>query len=514
MIEEAGVLRDTQFVPTSELQQRAARAATGFAKLGIDATGAVAILMRNDHAVFEASFAASMLGAAPVPINWHGSADEVGYVLGDSGAKVLIGHADLLRPLLAGIPDEVAVIGLPTPPEVADECGLDAASCALPAGVESWADWRDQFPPWSQAPPAEPHSMIYTSGTTGRPKGVRRFPASTVPPARAAAFQADLLRVLGLGPGARTVITGPMYHSAPNVYGLMAARLGAFVVLMPRFDAEGLLRLVERHRITALHLVPTMFVRLLQLPEQVRAQYDLSSLVHLAHAAAPCPPEVKRAIIDWFGPIVWEYYGGTETSAVVGCSSEEWLAHPGTVGRPLATCTVQLYDDAGDRPPAGVPGEIFMRAGGMPDFTYQGRPEARAEAERDGLISCGDVGYFDGDGYLHLCDRKRDMIISGGVNIYPAEIEACLLGLPGVRDCAVFGVPDAEFGESVAAAIETRPEHLITADLVRDHVRAHLAGFKAPKVVEFHEQLPREDSGKVFKRRLRDPHWAGSGRSI
>jgi len=511
--EEAGVLRGTDFVPAEQLQARAARAATGLSKLGVDATGTVAILMRNDHAVFEASFAAARLGAAPVPINWHGSAEEVDYVLRDAGATVLVGHTDLLRPLLAGLPADLAVLGVPTPSDIAQRCGLAPQACALPDGVDEWGSWRDQFEPWSHAPPAEPHTMVYTSGTTGRPKGVRRLPA-TIDPEAAAVFYAEVFKVLGLGPGARTVITGPLYHSAPNLYGLSASRLGGFLVLQPRFDAEELLQLIEGHRITALHLVPTMFVRLLQLPEAVRRRYDLSSLQHIAHAAAPCPPDIKRAIIEWFGPIVWEYYGGTETSAVVACDSEEWLAHPGTVGRPVATATVRIYDDAGLQPAAGIPGEIFMRAAGMPDFTYQGRPEARAEVERDGLISCGDIGYFDADGYLHLCDRKRDMIISGGVNIYPAEIEACLLGLPGVRDCAVFGVPDAEFGESVAAAIETEPGHAITADGVRDHVRSHLAGFKAPKVVEFHDQLPREDSGKVFKRRLREPHWAGSGRTI
>ncbi len=513
MSESAGVLRGTEYVSTAELQARAARAASGFDALSVGSSDTVGLLLRNDHALFEASVAAAMLGAAPVPINWHGSAEEILYVLRDAKASVLVAHADLLRPIVDALPEELAVLCVPTPADVGEPYGIEPEARDVPDGITAWAAWRDHFEPWNGDPAAEPLSMIYTSGTTGNPKGVRRLPGTADPAATAPLFE-DVFRVLGMRPGMRTVITGPMYHSAPNVYGLTAARLGGFVVLQPRFDPEDLLRLIETHRIDALHLVPTMFVRLLRLPEEVRTRYDLSSLRHIAHAAAPCPPEVKRAMINWLGPIIWEYYGGTETSAVVGCSSEEWLAHPGTVGRPLATCTVRVYGDDGTQAPIGVPGEIHMRAAGMADFTYEGRPEARAEAERDGLISCGDVGFFDADGFLHLCDRKRDMIISGGVNIYPAEIEACVLGLPGVRDCAVFGIPDPEFGESVAAAIEPDHDARLTADAVQAHVRSHLAGFKAPKLVEFHDQLPREDSGKVFKRKLREPHWAAAGRSI
>jgi long-chain acyl-CoA synthetase len=355
--------------------------------------------------------------------------------------------------------------------------------------------------------------MIYTSGTTGKPKGVRRLPLDGSNP-DAITLAIETARALGMSPGMRTVVTGPMYHTAPNSYSLTAARLGAFLVLQARFEPEDLLRIVEEQRITHLHMVPTMFTRLLKLPDDVRGRYDVSSLQHVVHAAAPCPPEVKRRMIEWWGPVIWEYYGGTETGAVVACDSEEWLAHPGTVGRPIATATVRIYDDDGNVLPPNEPGEVFMRLGGFPDFTYEGRPEARSEVERDGLITCGDIGYLDDDGYLFLCDRKRDMVISGGVNIYPAEIESCLMTMPGVRDCAVFGIPDEEFGESLAAVIEPEAGTEIDVDAARAHVRQHLAGFKAPKVVEFSAELPREDSGKIFKRKLRAPYWEGTGRSI
>jgi long-chain acyl-CoA synthetase len=260
-------------------------------------------------------------------------------------------------------------------------------------------------------------------------------------------------------------------------------------------------------------MVPTMFIRLLRLPPEVRGRYDVSSLRVISHTAAPCPPDVKRALIEWLGPIVSEFYGSTEVGFVTGCNSEEWLAHPGTVGRPLPATEVRVFGVDGESP-VGESGEVFVRARGNSDFTYFGKDDARAEVERDGLITCGDIGFLDEDGFLYLCDRARDMIISGGVNIYPVEIEACLLKLGGVADCAVFGIPDDEYGESVAAAIKLDEGATLNADDIRSHVREHLAGFKVPQVVTFHESLPREDSGKMFKRKLRQPYWENAGRSI
>jgi long-chain acyl-CoA synthetase len=515
VIDGPGVLRGEEFVSAADLDKRSQRAAAALESVGVAPGDTVAILLRNDHPFFEASVAAGSLGASPVPVNWHGKADEVRFILEDANAKVLVAHADLIRPLAHVVPDGVVVRVVDTPDDIADAYGVDKEQRAAPAQMTGWASWIEAFDP-SPNPPGLPlSSMIYTSGTTGKPKGVRRLALDGSNP-DTVTLALETARVLGIGPGMRTVVTGPMYHTAPNSYSLTAARFGAFVVLQARFDPEELLRIIEEQRITHLHMVPTMFTRLLKLPDDVRTRYDLSSLQHVVHAAAPCPPEIKRQMIEWWGPVIWEYYGGTETGAVVACDSEEWLAHPGTVGRPIATATVRIYDDGGNALPPKQTGEVFMRLGGFPDFTYEGRPEARTEVERDGLITCGDVGYLDEDGFLFLCDRKRDMVISGGVNIYPAEIESCLMTMPGVRDCAVFGIPDEEFGEALAAVVEAEPDADadVDAEAVRAHVRQHLAAFKAPKVVEFRDDLPREDSGKIFKRRLRAPYWEGTGRSI
>jgi long-chain acyl-CoA synthetase len=501
---QPGVLRGADFVPTQELMIRGVRGASALASLGVAAGDAVALLLRNDHPMFEASFAISILGGSPVPLNWHGTPEEMGYILADCKAKVVIGHSDLLSALSGTVSRDLPVITVPTPPDIARAYGISSTNSDLSDSALTWSDWIQAFDPWSEGVVKAPSSMIYTSGTTGRPKGVRRGALDESDPAIKRALD-TALDLFGIRAGARTVITGPMYHTAPNLYGLLAAREGAFVVLQPRFDAEELLRLINEHKITHLHMVPIMFVRLLRLPEAVRRRYDVSSLQVVAHAAAPCPPDVKRAMIDWWGPLICEYYGGTETGAVVACSSDEWLAHPGTVGRALPGAMVSILDDGGKSVPAGQAGDIYMRLKGWPDFTYENMPDARLEVEREGLITCGDVGYLDADGYLYLCDRKRDMIISGGVNIYPAEIEACLVNLAGVRDCAVFGVPDEEYGEAVAAAVELEDGARLSEEDVRAFIQSHLASFKAPRIVGFHQALPREDSGKIFKRKLREP---------
>jgi long-chain acyl-CoA synthetase len=305
-----------------------------------------------------------------------------------------------------------------------------------------------------------------------------------------------------------------MYHSAPNAYGLTAARLGASMILQPRFDAEDLLRLIDTEKITHLHMVPIMFNRLIKLPETGRAKYDLSSLKVVVHAAAPCPPPTKRAMIEWWGPVITEYYGSTETGAVVHCTSEEWLAHPGTVGKPYPEADVRVIGANGNSLPAREIGEVVARVPAMADFTYHGDDQKRRDAEKVGLIAPGDIGYFDEDGFLYLCDRAKDMIISGGVNIYPAEIEAELHKMPGVADCGVFGIPDEEYGEAICAVVQPQPGVELTEAEVRAFLRGHVAGYKVPKRVDFHAELPREDSGKIFKRKLREPFWAGLDRRI
>jgi long-chain acyl-CoA synthetase len=500
--EQVGVRCGGRFSTYAELFGRALRATSGLAELGVGAGDRVALLLRNSTEFLEASIATVPLGASAVPINWHWRGEEIAHVLADSRAKVLIVHSDLWPAVAPSVPDGVAVVLVP---------GDEEAPAVAPADVGRWPEWLAASEPWAQPPERGPMSIIYTSGTTGRPKGVVRAPTTD---AQREAGSTLIGEIFQLGEGERTLIPAPMYHTAPNVYALSAAVRGMDMTIMQGFDAEEFLRLVADHGVTVVQMVPTMFVRLLALPEEVRARYDVSSLRWVVHAAAPCPVEVKRAMIEWLGPIVVEYYGGTETGPVVFCTSEEWLAHPGTVGRSLEGAVVKIFDSDGRELPPGESGEVFMWHDAWPDFTYEGDEAKRRAVERDGLVSCGDIGYLDADGYLYLNDRASDMVISGGVNIYPAEIEACLLGLPGVRDCAVFGIPDEEFGEALAAYVEPDDGAQLSTEVVREHVRSRLAGYKTPRVVCFSDALPREDSGKIFKRRLREQYWEGRERAI
>lgn len=511
------IVSGTRRLTRAELIDRAARAASGFSALGVAENDAIALMLRNDFAFFEAAFAAAHLGAYAVPVNWHFTTEEAGYILRDCAARALVVHADLLPQVRSAIPDGVSVMVVPTPSEIIDAYGIDGSQLVIPAsmpkGWQNWGEWLGGQMPWTAPPKPSRTNMIYTSGTTGQPKGVRRQPAT-------AEMQQAMGRMVqaafDLGPDRtiRTVITGPIYHSAPNFYALVAATHAELVVLQPRFDAEQLLQMIEQYQITHLHMVPTMFVRLLKLPAEVRGKYDLTSLLCVAHGAAPCPIDVKRRMIEWWGPVIREYYGGTETGVVVTHTSEEALRKPGTVGRAIEGAILRVYDPDGQQLAPGEIGEIFLRVGEFPDFTYHGLDERRREVERDGLISCGDVGYLDADGYLFLCDRARDMVISGGTNIYPAEIEGVLVSMPGVQDCAVFGIPDDEFGEALCAYIQPEEGAELTADGVGAFVRRHLARYKVPKVIEFVDTLPREDSGKIFKRKLRAPYWEKAGRQI
>ena len=308
-------------------------------------------------------------------------------------------------------------------------------------------------------------------------------------------------------------MTGPLYHASPNAYGRQALMAAELLVLQSKFDPEETLALIERHRITNAVMVPTMFVRILRLPQAVRERYDLSSLRWVTHTGAPCPREVKQALMDWWGPIIYETYGGTETGTATLAMPQDWLAHPGSVGVPTPGTRMAFYGEDGRPVAPGEPGEIYVRVPAYADFTYLNHPEKRQRAERDGLISMGDVGYLK-DGRLYLCDRRSDMVISGGTNIYPAEIEMVLTQCPGVHDCAVFGIPDEDFGESLAAAVELQPGAALTVAQIQAYLGEHLAKYKVPRRIDFHPALPREDSGKIFKRRLRDPFWQGTGRAI
>jgi long-chain acyl-CoA synthetase len=497
--------------PIDEVSRRASHIAFGLNRLSIGPGTAVAILMRNAISFVEVTQGITMLGAYAVPLNWHLAPPEIKYVLGDCAAQVLFVHADLLDlvPPSVLVDNKVNVIVVRTPDEVCKAYQVSPAKAAVPSGMLELESWIGLQQAWTIPPVPAPESVIYTSGTTGKPKGVRRNP-----PTAEQRRHLDTMReqVYGLRAGIRLLVPAPMYHAAPNVFAMAGAKVAEHLVLMPKFDAEDFLRLVEQHRITNIVTVPTMFVRLLRLPEAVRRRYDLSSLRMVHHAAAPCPPDVKLAMIEWFGPIIHEWYGTTESSVVTVCNSEEWLSHPGTVGRPIPGARIEVVGEDGVVLPPGSPGELYVGLDFLPDFTYHNRNDDRQQIGRNGLITGGDIGYLDADGFLFLCDRKKDMVISGGVNIYPSEVEAALLSMPAVLDCAVIGIPDAEFGEAVMALVVQ--DGSTDEAAIRKELSQRLARFKLPKAIEFRDSLPRDDAGKLLKRRLREPYWENATRAI
>lgn len=465
-------------VAGEDLRRNVLRAANGLNALGLASGRTVALLLRNGVEFVEAILAAQHLGAYSVPINWHGAPPEIAHVLADCDAAILIADSDLLEGVREVIPPSVHLL----------ESG------------RAWAQWRDRQPLCELPPAADAPSIIYTSGTTGRPKGVRRFPATREEAARMGAVRKH---IYGLMPDMRLLMPAPLYHSAPNFLSVTTVRNGGLVALMRRFDPERLLAEIETHRITHLFAVPTMFVRLLALPEAAR-RYDLSSLRVVIHAGAACPVSVKHAMIDWLGPIVREYYGSTEMGAVTFCDSADWLRRPGTVGRAVAPHRISIVREDGSEAAPGEDGEIVVEAPGLADFTYHGDPAKREAMRRGPAMYSGDIGRIDADGYLFIADRKTDMILRGGVNIYPAEIEAELIAIEGVRDCAVVGRPDAELGERIVAFIQPEDAADLEAEDILAQLKTRLGRFKLPEEIRFVETLPREASGKMFKRRLRE----------
>jgi len=512
---EKGVVSASGFTPFTEIEQRARKIATGLEALGVGPGSCVAILLRNDTPFLEVSYAVMRLGAYAVPLNWHFKAEEIAYILADCEAKALFAHADLLNAdLLAAVADHLPQ-GLPvfavTPP-AALLTAYGVAPVAVPTtDAVPFEAWRDSLAEHPGPVLPAPMSMIYTSGTTGVPKGVRRQAQSAE---QSAVLDEMRAIVYGLQPGIRALLPGPLYHSAPNSFGLKSGKIADLLVLMDRFDPEELLAIIAREAIDTVFMVPTMFIRLLKLPAEVRARYDVSSLRHVIHAAAPCPPNVKTAMLKWWGPVIHEFYGGTESGPVSFARPEDALRKPGTVGRASPGSLIRILAEDGSLLPQGAVGEIFSRIEAYPDFTYHKKENLRAEVEKDGFVTCGDMGYLDEEGYLFICDRRRDMVISGGVNIYPAEIECVLHSMEGVHDCAVFGIPDAEFGEALMAVVEPTEGVSLCPETIRAHLAASLANYKVPKAVEIRRGLPREDSGKIFKRRLRDPYWVDAGRKI
>lgn len=468
----------------ADLLDRSARLASAMAGAGVRPGDAVALLLRNDFAVLEANLAVRRLDAYGVPINWHWHAAEIGYLLRDAAPRLLIGHADLLEAIEPHIPHGMHVVA------------VGAAAGQRWQDFDSWIAGNE---PYAGTGSGLGSSMVYTSGTTGQPKAVKRLPAT----GEESAQRARVLAVIhDTAPANVALVTGPLYHLFSQAILMATFGAGGTVVVMERFDPEECLRLIAAHRVTHSALVPTLFVRLLRLPEPVKAKYDLSSLRHVVHSGAPCAPQVKRAMLNWWGPVLYETYGSTETGVVTKISPEEWLARPGSVGRPVLTGEVRILNEDGTWAGSGVVGDVYLRIHGTPDFTFHGDPAKRAAVEHDGLITCGDIGWLDEDGYLFLCDRRVDMVISGGVNIYPAEVEAALLEHPLVADCAVFGVPDPEYGEALVAYVQSDED--MPADTLKAFLRHRIAGYKVPGRIVVTPLLPREETGKIMKRRLRD----------
>ncbi len=475
------------------LEERSVRLANLLRSAGLVVGDTVALLATNDPRIFEAYWACLRSGLYLTAVNTHLSAGEAAYIVSDCDAKALLVSADLadlVQDVVTAVP-----VGL---------------RLAWDGPVDGFDDYDVALEAGSPEPPADQPrgaDMLYSSGTTGRPKGVK----PPLPPRQVGEPGDSVVAVFGTsyGFGPETVYysPAPLYHAAPLRFGMVTHALGGTVVTAKRFDAEAALRALERHRVTHSQWVPTHFVRMLRLPDEVRRRYDLSTQRCVVHAAAPCPVEVKRAMIEWWGPILQEYYSSTEANGVCMIDSAEWLERPGSVGT-AKLGIVRVCDDAGDQVPPGVDGLVYFERDELP-FGYHkdpGKTQAAQHPAHPTWTTCGDIGHLDDDGYLFLTDRTAFMIISGGVNIYPQEIEDSLILHPDVLDVAVIGIPDAEMGEAVLAVVQPAPGVVPGEAVARhllDHVRGRLAGYKVPRRVEFVDELPRTATGKLVKGRLR-----------
>ena len=470
-----------------ELEDRANRGAQLLRGKGIAAGDTVAFWLPNGPGVFEFYWAAQRCGLYITPIATALTAEEARYIVENSGARLVVGS-----------------------PEIGGFAALTA-----PAGVEilTIAAWREACDLCAPTPIADESPgihMVYSSGTTGRPKGVR-LPLPEGGVTDLSMLAAKARDGYGLGPGDVYLSPAPLYHTAPLVFTTNCHRLGATVVQMPKFDAEAALAAIEAYRVTISQMVPTMFVRLLKLPDAVRTAYDLSSLATVIHAAAPCPVPIKRQMIEWLGPIIYEYYGGSEGNGSTGISSAEWLEKPGSVGR-ATWGTLHICDEAGNELPPGEQGIVYFEGGW--DFQYLGDPDKTRDSRNPrhpGWSALGDVGYLDADGYLFLTDRLSYMIISGGVNIYPQEVENLLISHPKVADAAVIGVPNPAFRDEVKGGVQAADPDAAGAALAEEliaHCRAHLSAIKCPRSIDFDPELPRLDNGKLYKRLIKDRYWS------
>ena len=493
-----------------ELESRSNRLAHLLRGQGLQRLGHYAVFMENNSRFIEACMAGERSGLYYTCINAYLQADELAYILNNSESRVLITSVQKLA---------VAMLALADCPQVA-LCLVVGGGPDLPASAG--AARLLAYEPALLACPDTPitdealgTAMLYSSGTTGRPKGILR-PLPENPPSEPLALFSFLSKLWQCEEGMTYLSPAPLYHSAPLANVSLALRHGGTVIIMEHFDPEAYLALIPRYHITHTQLVPTMFSRMLKLAPEVRAQADLSSLKIAIHAAAPCPAQVKQAMIDWWGPIIHEYYGATEGLGFTACNSAEWLAHRGTVGRVLMG-DIHILDEQMQPVAKGQPGEVWFKTASP--FVYFNDPERTAQTRSpDGSMSTvGDMGYLDDDGFLHLTDRSTFMIISGGVNIYPQECENLLITHPKVADAAVFGVPNEDLGEEVKAVVQPLPGLAQTPELAGELIafcREHLAHLKCPRSIDFSDELPRLPTGKLYKRLLRDAYWAGRGSRI
>ena len=508
--DETAIIDEAGEMSWSDFNSRINRVIHLLRSLGVNPGDTIAVMSGNRRELFEIGAAAIHSALIFVPVNWHWVSRELAYVLGDSDAKVLFvedQYGDVARDACSDPQAESCrhriVIGVTEVPGFAN--------------YEQLLGEQDTSEPEGQASGGP---MFYTSGTTGFPKGVRSAINQT-------GNDVGIIELIALGAGATlhipqdgvTLLDGPAYHSAQLALSLYPVLgLGSACVMRQHFDAGSFLSLVDRYHVTNVHLVPTQFGRLLKLSDERKRSFDGSSLVSVIHGAAPCPAQVKQAMIEWWGPVLTEYYGGTESGILTVIHGPQWLERPGTVGKSLGSFELTIVDDEGQSCEPGHVGQIYWRNLSGSDFSYhkaQGKTDAAHLAP--GVATLGDVGHLDDEGYLFLSDRKIDMIVSGGVNIYPAEIEGVLVAHPAVADAAVFGVPDEDMGEQVKAAVELvnglTASSLLAGELIA-YVRENLAGYKAPKSIDFEDHLPRSETGKLFKRLLRDPYWSDEGRAI
>jgi long-chain acyl-CoA synthetase len=492
--------RTGEIITYRELDERSARLARLLYASGLRPGDKVAILAENHPRYYEVYWAAVRSGLYLAAVNSRFGPGEAAYLVNDAGAAALISTARQAATATAML-------------ELIPGCPLRLMMDGAAAGFESYEDALRGYPPEPLADQPRGDVMQYTAGTTGQPKGVMR-PLSGLQIDDPAAVGVSMLErmLLGMDETSVYLCPAPLYHAAGLQWSTGTHELGGTVVLMEKFDAEEMLRLIERERVTHAQVVPTMLVRLMKLPEQVRRGYDMSSLQCVVHAAAPCPAEVKRQVIDWLGPIVSEYYAGSEGCGLTFISAAEWLEHPGSVGRAILGLP-RICGEDGAELPAGEPGLVYFERERSP-FEYHGDPGKTRGSHHPGhpaWSTFGDVGYLDSGGYLYLTDRLAFTIISGGVNIYPAEIESCLIMHPEIADVAVFGLPDPEMGEYVHAVVQPADGvdgSIELAEELRSYVRARLAGYKVPRVVDFRAELPRAATGKLHKGQLRAEYLA------